>query len=184
MIKNGSSGDIACDSYHLWKRDVEMVKDLGVDFYRFSISWSRLLPSGFDDKPNPDGVNYYNNLINELIRNNVTPVVTLYHWDLPQRLQDLGGWANPFLADYFANYARFAFETFGDRVKDWLTFNEPEEICYLGYGEAYRAPALIFHGVGDYLCGHTLLLAHAKAYHVYDDVFRKRQHGKNAKATN
>lgn len=177
-VADGSNGDLACDSYNNYKRDVEMLKELGVDFYRFSISWSRLLPSGFANKVSKDGLEYYNNLINELIENNIRPVVTLYHWDLPQKLQDLGGWTNPAMVEYFEDYAGAAFDAFGDRVKEWLTFNEPKDICLLGYGADVRAPLLNIKGVADYMCAHNLLKSHAKAYHLYQDNYKAEQKGK------
>lgn len=154
-----------------------MLQSLGVDFYRFSISWPRLLPTGFSNNINKDGVAYYNNLINALIARNVTPMATLYHWDLPQRLQDLGGWSNPHIVEYFSDYARTAFNLFADRVSIWTTFNEPMQTCLEGYGLANRAPALNHHGIGEYLCTHYLLLSHARAYHIYDKEFRPKYKG-------
>lgn len=157
---------------------MKILTSLGINFYRFSLSWSRILPTGFPNKINPDGIRYYNNLINELLKNKIEPYVTLFHWDLPQPLQDIGGWPNPYLSEYFAEYAKVAFKYFGDRVKVWITFNEPIEICESGYALGDNAPALKSEGVGDYLCGKTLLLAHATAYHLYNDLFRKSQKGK------
>lgn len=180
-ISDNSNADVSCDSYHLYKRDVEILKELGVDFYRFSISWSRLLPTGLSNKISRDGLKYYNNLINELIKNNITPMVTLCHWENPQVLQKIGGWTNPQMAEYFEDYARVVFENFGDRVKEWITFNEPHIMCTYGYGKMYDtkrlAPGLGLNGVGEYLCVHNILKAHAKAYHLYDDVFRRKQKG-------
>lgn len=154
-----------------------MLKYLNVTFYRFSLSWSRILPSGFLNYINPDGVRYYNDLINELLKNDIEPMVTLYHWDLPQPLQEIGGWPNPLLAKYFEDYAKIAFELFGDRVKTWITFNEPPEVCESGYAESGNAPCYKSSGIGDYMCGKTLLLAHARAYHIYDKLFRNKQKG-------
>lgn len=177
-VKDHKTGDIACDSYHLWKDDVKLLKYLNVNFYRFSLSWSRLLPSGFANYINPDGVRYYNDLINELLKNDIEPMVTLYHWDLPQPLQEIGGWPNPLLAKHFEDYAKIAFELFGDRVKTWITFNEPPDVCEAGYGDGTGAPGFRSSGIGDYLCGRTLLLAHASAYRLYDKMFRSTQQGK------
>lgn len=176
---DGSSGDVACDSYHLYKRDVEMVAELGVDFYRFSLSWSRLMPDGYE--LSKDGVKYYNDLIDELLKHNIQPVVTLFHWDLPQWLQKLGGWSNSLAIKHFQRYARSAFELFGDRVKMWLTVNEPQVFCLHGYGKGLKAPGLDMQGFAEYLCGHTMLRAHAKVYHMYDQVFKKKQKGKSMK---
>ena len=129
------TGDIACDSYHKTDEDVQLLKNLGVGYYRFSISWSRILPKGTIDEVNQAGVKYYNKLIDSLLENNITPMVALYHFDLPQALQDkYDGWLNPAMADVFNDYAKFCFEAFGDRVKWWITINEPWEAALLGHG--------------------------------------------------
>lgn len=154
-----------------------MMRELGLDHYRFSLSWSRILPTSFADKINEAGVAYYNDLINEMLKYNIQPMVTLYHWDLPQKLQELGGWANPFIVDWFADYARTVFDLFGDRVKYWITMNEPREVCYQGYGADTMAPRLNMKGIAEYMCAKHLLLAHAKAYHIYDEEFRASQGG-------
>lgn len=158
-----------------------MLLELGVDFYRFSIAWTRLLPTGFSDKVSEDGLNYYNNIINTLLHHNITPIVTLYHWDLPQRLQELGGWPNPLMVDYFEDFARVAYQSFGDRVKIWITINEPTNVCLNGYGQTWveggLAPGINFHGVGEYLCAHTIIKAHARAYRLYNDTFKAEQKG-------
>ncbi|XP_077294043.1 myrosinase 1-like isoform X1 [Arctopsyche grandis] len=177
LIFDGTNGDVAVDSYNRYAEDVEALKYLGVDFYRFSLSWARILPTGRADFINPEGVQYYNNLINLLLENNIKPLVTLFHWDLPQTLQGLGGWSNPLMIEYFEDYSRICYENFGDRVKSWITFNEPYEICEDGYGDEKKAPALDSHGVGNYLCGDTLLKAHAKSYHLYDQSYRPSQKG-------
>ncbi|KAK4882988.1 hypothetical protein RN001_006307 [Aquatica leii] len=177
-IKDNQTGNKACDSYNLWKRDVEMLNELGVHYYSFSISWSRLLPNGFPNYINPDAVEYYNNLINELIQNDIEPVVTLYVWDLPQSLQDMGGWPNAIIAKHYENYAEIAFSLFGDRVKTWITFNDPYEICVGGYGEGTQAPGVTSSGISDYLCGKTLLTAHSRAYYLYKNRYAKSQSGK------
>ncbi|XP_063380278.1 myrosinase 1-like [Cydia fagiglandana] len=178
VIIDQSNGDIAADSYHNYKRDVEMMRELGVDAYRFSLSWSRILPSGFTNEINQAGIDFYNNYINEMVKYNIQPMITLYHWDLPQKLQELGGFANPLIVEWFEDYARVAYELFGDRVKDWITFNEPKEVCYQGYGATTMAPQLNSTGVGDYLCAKNLLIAHAKAYHAYNNDFKPSQGGR------
>ncbi|XP_077295390.1 myrosinase 1-like [Arctopsyche grandis] len=178
LIEDGSNADVACDSYHQHKRDVEMLKELGVDYYRFSISWTRILPDGFSNRLSQDGIAYYDTLINDLLAANITPYVTIYHWDHPQCLQDLGGWANPMMVDYYTDFAEVAFEAFGDRVKHWLTFNEPFVICNQWNGMTAKTPSVGMSGIADYLCGHNLLKAHAKTYHLYDDVYRPTQKGR------
>ncbi|XP_041976262.1 myrosinase 1-like [Aricia agestis] len=177
-VVDGSNGDVACDSYHLWKRDAQMAADLGLDFYRFSISWPRLLPSGFPNRISEDGRRFYSNLIDELIRNHVEPVITLYHFDLPQALQYLGGWTNPLVSDWFGEYARVVFSLFGDRVKWWITINEPLIMCEYVYNTGQSAPAVLSPGLGDLLCTKNALLAHAKAWRIYDTEFRDKYKGK------
>ncbi|XP_049765561.1 myrosinase 1-like isoform X3 [Schistocerca cancellata] len=174
---NGDNGDVACDSYHKYQEDVQMLKALGVDVYRFSISWARILPTGDLDVINQPGIDYYNNLINELLANGIQPMVTMYHWDLPQALQYIGGWPNPILADYFVEYARLLFDEFGDRVRWWITFNEPASFVggYSSVGVA--APSQNASGIGDYLAAHTVLRAHARAYRLYDEQYRAAQNG-------
>lgn len=153
-----------------------MMRELGLDYYRFSLSWTRILPTSFPDQINDAGVQYYNNLIDEMLKYNIEPMVTLYHWDLPQKLQELGGWANPHIVDWYADYSRIAFELFGDRVKTWITINEPKEVCYQGYS-ATLAPLYNISGMGEYMCAKNLLVAHAKVYHIYNDEFKATQGG-------
>ncbi|XP_067010250.2 myrosinase 1-like [Anabrus simplex] len=178
--KDHQNGDVADDSYHRYKEDVRILKEMGMNHYRFSISWARIMPTGEANNINQAGIDYYNNLINELLDNGILPVVTMYHWDLPQWLQDLGGWTNPIMADYFEDYARVLYENFGDRVKWWITFNEPLSFVagYAHGGPFIKAPAINKPGVGDYLATHHLLIAHARAYHLYDEQYRAKQQGK------
>ncbi|CAH2096849.1 unnamed protein product [Euphydryas editha] len=178
VIKDMSNGDIAANSYYNYKRDVEMMRELGLDAYRFSISWSRILPNPLAPyEVNQAGVDFYNNYINEMLKYNITPMATIYHWDLPQKLQDLGGLLNPLFPEWFEDYARVVFENFGDRVKLWITFNEPIVICYQGYGGNVKAPLLNLTDVGTYYCAKNLLLAHAKGYHAYNNDFKPAQNG-------
>ncbi|XP_023311496.1 myrosinase 1 isoform X2 [Anoplophora glabripennis] len=177
LIANNDSGDVACDSYHKYKEDVAILKEVGVDFYRFSLSWSRILPTGYVNKVNLPGVTYYKNLIKELKNNGIEPLITIFHWDLPQPLQDMGGWPSDFIVETFAEYARLCFELFGDDVKYWVTFNEPKQICLGGYGQGYNAPGISLTGLADYVCAHHVLQAHAKAWHIYDQEFRATQQG-------
>lgn len=177
-INDGSNGDIAANSYYLYKRDVEMLRELGVDFYRFSLSWTRIMPTGYPNEINPAGVEYYNNLINELLAYNIEPIVTIYHWDLPQNLEDMGGWLNPNIVEWYTDFARTVFALFGDRVKHWITVNEPGQICLFSYELGLFAPGKTNNrGISTYLCAKNLLLAHASAYHIYDEDFRPYQNG-------
>ncbi|XP_075985448.1 myrosinase 1-like [Anticarsia gemmatalis] len=177
VIADCSNADVSADSYHLWETDVEKAAELGLNFYRFSISWPRLLPSGFANYTSEDGKRYYNNLIDGLLAKGIEPMVTLFHLDLPQTLQDLGGFTNPLIADWFADYARVAYSLFGDRVKIWLTINEPIMICDLAYNTAIMAPGVLSPDHGTYLCNKYILLAHAKAYRVYENEFKAMYQG-------
>lgn len=177
-LAGGQTGDVACDSYHKYKEDVQNIKRLGVSHYRFSIAWSRLLPDGRSTSLNPAGVNYYNNLIDELLANGITPMVTLYHWDLPQALQEIGGFKNDSIVDYYNDYAKVCFEQFGDRVPLWITFNEAFVVSWLGYGIGVFAPGISSPGEGVYRVAHNIIRSHVKAYHTYDRLFRKHYHGK------
>ncbi|XP_063922298.1 myrosinase 1-like [Zophobas morio] len=173
IISDSSDAKIACDSYHKYHEDINLLEYLGVDFYRFSISWPRILPTGYSNKINPDGIRYYNNLIDGLISKNITPMVTIFHYDLPKPLQDLGGWFNPTTADLFEDYSKILFKNFGDRVKFWITLNANT----WGYADPMFPPMLNLSGLGEYLCYKTILLAHAKAYHLYKKEFRDEQKG-------
>ena len=155
----------------------QLLKNMGVNSYRFSIAWTRILPNGIGDV-NQLGIDYYNNLINELIANNITPAVTLYHWDLPQALQEQGGWLNPEIAYWFENYARIVFKEFGDRVKLWITLNEPWVVSINGHSTGEMAPGMRGPGILEYKVAHNLIRSHAKAYRVYQNEFYESQLGK------
>ncbi|XP_057327909.1 myrosinase 1-like [Microplitis mediator] len=176
-VADGTNADVAANSYYLYKTDVDLVKQLGANSYRISLSWPRILPTGFDNYVNEDGIRYYNDLIDEMLKKNITPFVTIFHWDLPLDLEDLGGWTNPSIVDWFVDYARVVFNAFGAKVKYWTTFNEPMFYCMYGY-QGILAPRKNWSGIADYLCGHNALLAHAKTYRLYSDHFRKTQKGK------
>ncbi|XP_008807567.3 furostanol glycoside 26-O-beta-glucosidase-like [Phoenix dactylifera] len=187
-ITDHSTGDIATDSYHRYKEDVKIMKDMGVDSYRFSISWSRILRNGtLEGGINPEGIKYYNDLINELIDNGIEPFVTLFHWDVPQALEDAyGGFLCRNIVHDFKDFANICFEEFGDRVKHWITLNEPWSFSSMGYSLGSHAPGRCseFLGcpVGDsmtepYIVAHNLLLAHAAAARLYKEKFQATQKG-------
>ncbi|KAL4641531.1 cytosolic beta-glucosidase-like [Arapaima gigas] len=172
------SGDVACDSYRLWEEDLKCIRQLGLTHYRLSLSWSRLLPDGTTKHVNHKGVSYYNRVIDDLLASHVTPMVTLYHFDLPQALQDHGGWQRAQIAEHFDSYACFCFQTFGDRVKLWLTINEPYVCAKLGHEDGLHAPGYRDPGVSVYLVGHNMLRAHARVWHSYHTQFRPKQGGR------
>lgn len=170
-IIDRSNGDIACDSYNQIDVDIANLQLLNVSFYRFSISWTRLLPNAGNNFINPDGVRYYNEVIDKLIAHNIDPMVTIFHWDLPQSLQDLGGWTNKLTIEYYLQFARTCFSLFGDRVKTWITFNEISMYCVSAYDKKSLAPFASLSGIGTYLCAHYMLLAHGRAYRIYKKDF-------------
>nr|XP_050854384.1 myrosinase 1-like [Vespula vulgaris] len=177
VIRDNSNGDLACDSYHRYKEDVQLISDIGADFYRFSLSWSRILPNGFSNVINQDGLNYYKNLIDELLAKGIQSHVSIFHWDLPENMEKLGGWTNELIIDYFVDYARIVFRELGPKVKLFYTLNEPAVFCGEGYGLHTKAPGKNITGIGSYLCMHNALKAHAKVYHMYDKEFRSEQKG-------
>lgn len=137
-VKHGHDGSAACDHYHRYRDDVDLMRQLNLDTYRFSIAWPRVMPDGVTIDPR--GINFYSDLVDALIEAGITPWVTLYHWDLPQALEDQGGWRNRRTAYLFADYARAVFEHLGDRVKIWTTLNEPWCSAFLGHGSGEHAP--------------------------------------------
>jgi beta-glucosidase/6-phospho-beta-glucosidase/beta-galactosidase len=170
MIVNDDNADSGCDHYHRYKEDVQLMAGLGVKTYRMSLSWPRMFPTGDVANPNPQGIKFYQDLIDCLVEHDIEPMVTLYHWDLPQALQDkYGGMLSPQFVPDFKAYADACFGLFGDRVKQWITFNEPSCICVLGFGLGNHAPGRAENpGTEVYLTSHHLLLAHAHAYRVYE----------------
>jgi beta-glucosidase len=160
-VKNGDTADVACDHYHRWAEDVALMADLGIDTYRFSIAWPRIQPTG-SGAPNVAGLDFYDQLVDALLERDIRPLPTLFHWDLPQALQDVGGWMNRETAYRFADYASVTAARLGDRVKSWITLNEP--IVHLAYGYAFgmHAPgeALMFDAMP---VAHHQLLAHGLA---------------------
>ncbi|XP_065874771.1 beta-glucosidase 14-like [Euphorbia lathyris] len=187
-VADHSNASITTDQYHRYKEDVHILKDIGFDIYRFSISWSRVLPKGGQrGGVNKKGINHYNKLINHLLSKGINPIVTLFHWDLPQVIEDqYQGFLNPKIIDNFRDYAELCFNTFGDRVKLWVTINEPMMYAQQGYASATFAPGRCSNrsrcSAGDssvepYIVAHHLLLAHAAAVKVYKEKYQISQKG-------
>ncbi|KAK6154824.1 hypothetical protein DH2020_009072 [Rehmannia glutinosa] len=184
-IVDHSNGDIAIDSYHLHKEDVKIARDLGLDAYRISISWSRILPGGtIKEGVNQEGIDYYNNLINELLANGVEPFVTILHFDIPQALQEAyGGFLSAQIVADFSDFAKLLFEQFGDRVKYWITINEPWTFSVYGYAYGLFAPGRCSNWQGlnctggnsatePYVVAHNQLLAHSAAVNLYRNKYQ------------
>eukprot|EP00416_Gambierdiscus_australes_P015758 CAMPEP_0171077270 /NCGR_PEP_ID=MMETSP0766_2-20121228/13923_1 /TAXON_ID=439317 /ORGANISM="Gambierdiscus australes, Strain CAWD 149" /LENGTH=848 /DNA_ID=CAMNT_0011534313 /DNA_START=180 /DNA_END=2723 /DNA_ORIENTATION=+ len=178
-VADGNTGATACDHYHKFREDVKLMKRIGLPAYRFSISWSRLLPSG-RGRPNSEAVQFYRDLLDELIAHKITPMVTLYHWDLPQCLEDeYRGWLGKQVVDDFEYYAAVCFEKFGDRVRHWCTLNEPWCMAVLGYASGEHAPGRKEAALTEpYIAAHHMILAHAKAVKRYRTDFRAKQQGR------
>jgi len=138
-IKNGDTGDVACDSYHRWREDIALMRAMNLNSYRFSIAWPRIQPSG-SGPANAKGLDYYSRMVDALLEARIRPLLTLYHWDLPQALEDAGGWPNRDTAARFADYVQLVAQTLGDRVRDWMIFNEPDAFVDLGHLEGTHAP--------------------------------------------
>ncbi len=160
-VEKGDTGDVACDHYHRWPEDIQLMKAMGLQAYRFSISWARLLPDGRGDI-NQSGIDFYSQLVDNLLENQIEPYVTLYHWDLPQTLQDQGGWPARSTAEAFVEFADLVSRSLGDRVQNWMTFNEPFVSAWVGYMEGQHAPG--HQDVDEMLAAaHHILLAHGWA---------------------
>ncbi|MFZ2487533.1 MAG: GH1 family beta-glucosidase [Anaerolineae bacterium] len=160
-IEDATNGDIACDHYHRWREDIALMRELGIAAYRFSIAWPRILPTG-RGTVNAAGLDFYDTLVDALLAAGIQPFVTLYHWDLPQALQDLGGWANRDVAYWFSDYADLVSRRLGDRVQRWITHNEPWVIAFLGNLQGIHAPGL--HNLRTSLqVAHHVLLSHGLA---------------------
>lgn len=160
-IRDGSSGDVACDHYRLYESDVALMAELGIKAYRFSISWARIMPDG-RGKINPNGIDFYKRLLACLEKHGITPFVTLYHWDLPYELHKRGGWLNPEISDWFADYARAVVENLPE-ITNYITLNEPQVFLGCGYDEGRHAPGLKLPKSEQLQIGHNILLAHGKA---------------------
>ncbi len=161
-IIDGSTADVACDHYHHYKEDVQLMKEMGLKAYRFSICWPRVLPEG-RGKVNQEGIAFYGKLVDELLEAGIEPFVTLFHWDFPQALQDIGGWSNPEMPDIFAEYVEIVVKALSDRVTYWMTLNEPQCHIILGHIDGACAPRLKEGDKQGFYLMHNLLKAHGKA---------------------
>ena len=166
-VDDGSTGDVACDHYHRYREDVERMGALGLDAYRFSISWPRVLANG---GVNAQGLDFYDRLTDALLEQGIRPFVTLYHWDLPQKLQESGGWASPETVERFAELAHVVAARLGDRVKDWITVNEPEVVAFVGHAHGRHAPGLRDHRLAFRVAHHLFLAHRAAAVEIRSEV--------------
>lgn len=183
-----ATGEVTVDQYHHYKEDIDLMKKLNFDAYRFSISWSRIFPNG-TGKVNWKGVAYYNRLINYMLKRGITPYANLNHYDLPQALEERYlGWLSRRVVKDFEDYAEFCFATFGDRVKNWMTFNEPRVVADLGYNSGFFAPGRCSKAFGNctagnsatepYIVTHNLILSHAAAVQKYREKYQEKQKGR------
>ncbi|CAD6260294.1 unnamed protein product [Miscanthus lutarioriparius] len=187
-IQDGSNGDTADDHYHRYMEDINLMHSLGVNAYRFSIAWARILPRGRFGEVNPDGVAFYNAIIDALLQKGMQPFVTIYHYDIPHELDKrYGGWLSPEIQKDFGYFADVCFKMFGDRVKFWTTFNEPNLFTKLSYMYGRYAPGRCSKPFGNcafgnssaepYIAGHNIILSHAKAARIYRKKYQGKQGG-------
>uniref|UniRef100_A0A0E0CX45 4-hydroxy-7-methoxy-3-oxo-3,4-dihydro-2H-1,4-benzoxazin-2-yl glucosidebeta-D-glucosidase n=1 Tax=Oryza meridionalis TaxID=40149 RepID=A0A0E0CX45_9ORYZ len=188
QITDFSNADVAVDQYHRFEEDIQLMADMGMDAYRFSIAWSRIYPNGVG-QVNQAGIDHYNKLIDALLAKGIQPYATLYHWDLPQALEDkYRGWLDKQIVDDFAAYAETCFREFGDRVKHWITLNEPHTVAIQGYDAGLQAPgrcSVLLHlyckagnsGTEPYVVAHHFILAHAAAASIYRTKYKATQNG-------
>nr|QJC44967.1 beta glucosidase 4 [Stevia rebaudiana] len=187
-IVDGSNGDIAVDHYHLYLKDVELMEYLGINTYRFSISWARILPKGRFGNVNFAGIKHYDKFINSLIEKGIQPFVSLTHYDMPQELEDrYGGWLSPQIQKDFAYYASICFKYYGDRVKYWVTINEPNVAAIRGYRSGIYPPARCSASFGNcssgdserepFIVAHNMILSHSAALNLYRSKYQDKQKG-------
>jgi beta-glucosidase len=163
-VRNGDTGAIACDFYHRYRDDIALMRELGLDAFRFSIAWPRVLPQG-RGKVNATGLDFYDRLVDELLGNGITPFATLFHWDTPQALEDEGGWPSRGIVDAFEEYVAAVADRLGDRIKHWITHNEPWVVAWVGHGWGHHAPGRTSDA--DALAtAHHLLLSHGRAVQI------------------
>ncbi|CAL5068858.1 unnamed protein product [Urochloa decumbens] len=187
-IMDGSTGDVADDHYHRYLEDIEMMHSLGLDSYRFSLSWSRILPKGRFGGVNPAGIKFYDSLINSLLQKGIQPFVTINHFDVPKELEErYGSWLSPEMQEDFTYFAELCFKMFGDRVKHWITFNEPNLMVKFGYLNGKYPPNHCSKPFGKctsgnsstepYIAGNNIILAHAKTVNIYRNNYQAKQGG-------
>ncbi|XP_048558506.1 probable inactive beta-glucosidase 14 isoform X1 [Triticum urartu] len=187
-IEDGSNGDIAADHYHRYMEDIELMHSLGVNSYRFSIAWARILPRGRFGHVNPDGVAFYNAIINALLHKGIQPFVTIFHYDIPHELEErYGGWLSPEIQKDFGYFANICFKLFGDRVKFWLTMNQPNLLAKFSYLNGWFPPGHCSEPFGNcafgnssiepYIAGHNMILSHANVVSIYRNNYQERQGG-------
>lgn len=164
-ILDQSNGDVACDHYHHYKEDVALMQGMGINAYRFSLNWARILPNGIGEV-NQKGIEFYNNLIDELLAKGIEPYITLFHWDYPSALEEQGGWSNPKSPEWFEYYTEVVARAFGDRVKNFITFNEPQCVIYAGYCAGAFAPGKILPNEVTVKMAHNVLISHGLAVKV------------------
>ncbi|GAH40366.1 unnamed protein product, partial [marine sediment metagenome] len=166
-VQDGDRGDVACNHYHRYRDDVKLMKAISLNAYRFSIAWSRIFPQG-KGQVNQDGLDFYERVVDELLNSGIEPFVTLYHWDLPQALQEKGGWANKDTIGYFKDYAEEVSRKLGNRVHFWITHNEPWVVSFLGHHLGIHAPGI--KNLSTALkVSHHLLLSHGETVAVIRD---------------
>ncbi|KAG8650101.1 hypothetical protein MANES_07G002120v8 [Manihot esculenta] len=196
-IEDGKNGDVAIDFYNFYKEDIQRMKEMGFGAFRFSISWSRVIPSGrVREGVNEQGIEFYKNLIDEIIKKEMVPYVTIFHWDTPQALEDkYGGFLNSEIVDDFRDFANLCFESFGEKVKYWITINEPWSLASFGYDLGVHAPGRCSEwvnracsegnsGTEPYIVSHNLLRAHAAAVDLYRRKYKATQNGMIGMALN
>ncbi|KAG9446603.1 hypothetical protein H6P81_012731 [Aristolochia fimbriata] len=187
-FQDGGNTDVAADHYHRYMEDIELMHSMGVNSYRFSIAWSRILPGGRFGEVNQAGIDFYNNLINELLKRGIQPFVTLNHFDIPQELEDrYGAWLSPQIQEDFGYFAEVCFKAFGDRVKYWCTFNEPNLMIKYGYLTGIFPPGRCSPPSGNcsagdsaiepYIAAHNVILSHATATDIYRKNYQANQGG-------
>lgn len=163
-VKDGDTGDVACDHYHRYEEDADLIAGLGAKAYRLSISWPRVVK--IDGTPNEEGLAFYDRVVDALLARGITPWVTLFHWDFPQHLFEQGGWLNRDSVRWFADYTRIVVDRLGDRVAHWFTLNEPQVFLQNGHGHGFHAPGLKYDTPALLRCAHHALMAHGRAVQI------------------